>query len=73
MVMIKHLKRHNSPDSTSHRDGLPLVVRIRQKEEQKGWRCAEVVLDCLSIIVVCGLYLYPEYKLSPLCIRLKLS
>jgi hypothetical protein len=47
MVMIKglkHLKRHNSPDSTCHRDELPLVERTRQKEEQKGGNAPKVVL-----------------------------
>ena len=44
--MIKeliYLKRHTSPDRTSHRGKLPLVKRTRRKEEQKGGDAPKVV------------------------------
>ena len=63
---LKHVKRHDSPDSTNHQDGLPLVERTRRKEEQKkGGDTPKLYWIDPFITMLWGSYLYPEYRPSP--------
>ena len=67
MVMIQglsYLKRHNSPDSTSHRDGLPLAKRTRRKvKSEKGGNVPKLYWIVSLITMLGGSYLYPECTL----------
>ena len=77
MVMIKrlkHLKQHNSPDSTSHRDRLPLVERTRQTEEQNRVVTRRSCIGLSALLYGMGFIFIPQVETySPLWTRLKFS
>ena len=53
--------------------GYLLSRELAKKKNKKGGNAQKLYWIVSPITVVWGLYLYPEYKLSPLWTQLKLS
>ena len=68
MVMtkgLKHLERHNSPDSTSHQDGLSPVERTRQKREQKRVAMRQMCIGLSPLLQWFGVHVYNPSTMTP--------